>query len=250
MRKRNSTRPAIALASLVAAGAVLGGQLSTADAASSSLSGGWSGKYSGAYHGTFTLHWTQSGSKLNGTIRLSTSRGCSGSRAPCAGAASISGPSAGRGSHTPDRRRADRCRGGTRHRVGAAHGARTGSSLVSRGPRPGSPGAGLRAPQWLWKVSTMRSNGIAARSATSRTASAPPSNRHSTTSSTRIRIEPRYRTGSPARDTSSADAAARRSSAPRSSSVTPGQKHSATKWRRWCRPGRHAAEATADLDAT
>ena len=78
MRKRNSSRPGVALATLVAAGAVLGGQLSAADAASTSLSGGWSGKYSGAYHGTFTLHWTQSGTKLNGTIRLSTSRGLLG----------------------------------------------------------------------------------------------------------------------------------------------------------------------------
>ena len=78
MRKRNSIWPGVALATLVAVGAVLVGQLSAANAASSSLSGGWSGKYSGAYHGTFTLHWTQSGSKLNGTIRLSTSRGLLG----------------------------------------------------------------------------------------------------------------------------------------------------------------------------
>jgi hypothetical protein len=35
------------------------------------LSGTWSGTYGGAYHGTFTLHWTQSGSKLSGTIKLS-----------------------------------------------------------------------------------------------------------------------------------------------------------------------------------
>ena len=35
------------------------------------LSGTWSGRYSGAYHGTFTLHWTQSGSQLSGTIKLS-----------------------------------------------------------------------------------------------------------------------------------------------------------------------------------
>jgi hypothetical protein len=35
------------------------------------LSGTWSGKYGGAYHGTFTLHWTQSGSRLSGTIKLS-----------------------------------------------------------------------------------------------------------------------------------------------------------------------------------
>jgi hypothetical protein len=39
--------------------------------AADSLSGTWSGKYSGAYHGTFTLHWTQSGSRLSGTIKLS-----------------------------------------------------------------------------------------------------------------------------------------------------------------------------------
>lgn len=43
-------------------------------AASGPLSGTWSGKYSGAYHGTFTLQWTQSGSKLSGTIKLSTQR--------------------------------------------------------------------------------------------------------------------------------------------------------------------------------
>jgi len=42
-------------------------------AAAGPLSGTWSGRYSGAYHGTFTLHWTQSGSQLSGTIKLSTS---------------------------------------------------------------------------------------------------------------------------------------------------------------------------------
>jgi hypothetical protein len=39
-----------------------------------SLSGTWSGKYGGAYHGTFILHWTQSGSRLSGTIKLSNPR--------------------------------------------------------------------------------------------------------------------------------------------------------------------------------
>jgi hypothetical protein len=51
---------------------------STAIAASSSkphLAGTWSGHYSGAYSGTFTLHWTQSGSKLSGSITLSNPRG-------------------------------------------------------------------------------------------------------------------------------------------------------------------------------
>lgn len=37
-----------------------------------SLSGTWSGSYSGRYSGTFTLHWTQSGSHLAGSITLSS----------------------------------------------------------------------------------------------------------------------------------------------------------------------------------
>jgi hypothetical protein len=36
------------------------------------LSGRWSGHYNGAYDGTFVLIWTQSGSNLSGTIKLST----------------------------------------------------------------------------------------------------------------------------------------------------------------------------------
>jgi hypothetical protein len=40
-----------------------------------SLAGTWSGKYSGAFSGTFTLHWTQSGSELTGTITLSGTGG-------------------------------------------------------------------------------------------------------------------------------------------------------------------------------
>jgi hypothetical protein len=39
------------------------------------LSGTWSGQYSGGYNGTFTLQWTQSGSKLTGTIKLSQPSG-------------------------------------------------------------------------------------------------------------------------------------------------------------------------------
>ena len=78
MRKRHTIRPALAIATVAVAAAVLVGQLATADAASRSLSGSWSGKYSGAYHGTFTLHWTQSGSQLRGTIKLSNTRGVLG----------------------------------------------------------------------------------------------------------------------------------------------------------------------------
>jgi hypothetical protein len=40
-----------------------------------SMAGTWSGRYSGAFSGTFTLHWTQSGSHLNGTITLSNPSG-------------------------------------------------------------------------------------------------------------------------------------------------------------------------------
>jgi hypothetical protein len=39
------------------------------------LAGTWSGKYSGAFAGRFTLHWTQSGSKLSGSITLSNPSG-------------------------------------------------------------------------------------------------------------------------------------------------------------------------------
>jgi len=40
--------------------------------AGGSLTGTWSGSYGGAYHGTFTLHWTQSRSRLTGTITISS----------------------------------------------------------------------------------------------------------------------------------------------------------------------------------
>ena len=39
------------------------------------LAGTWSGKYSGAYSGRFTLRWTQSGSRLIGSITLSNPSG-------------------------------------------------------------------------------------------------------------------------------------------------------------------------------
>jgi hypothetical protein len=41
-------------------------------AANSGLSGKWRGQYSGAYQGHFVLRWHQSGSRLIGTITLST----------------------------------------------------------------------------------------------------------------------------------------------------------------------------------
>jgi hypothetical protein len=44
----------------------------------SMIAGTWSGQYSGGYNGTFTLHWTQTGSKLTGTIKLSSPSGTYG----------------------------------------------------------------------------------------------------------------------------------------------------------------------------
>jgi hypothetical protein len=39
------------------------------------LGGTWSGSYKGGYSGTFTIHWTQARSTLNGTIALSNPHG-------------------------------------------------------------------------------------------------------------------------------------------------------------------------------
>jgi hypothetical protein len=55
-----------------AASARAAGAPAANERAARGLSGTWSGTYGGAYHGTFTLHWTQTGSRLNGTIKLST----------------------------------------------------------------------------------------------------------------------------------------------------------------------------------
>ncbi|HZT15222.1 MAG TPA: hypothetical protein VFA19_04690 [Gaiellaceae bacterium] len=43
-----------------------------------SLGGTWSGTYTGAVSGTFTLHWTQTRSRLRGTITLSNPHGTYG----------------------------------------------------------------------------------------------------------------------------------------------------------------------------
>jgi hypothetical protein len=70
--------PTAAIVTGVVAVAIIVGQLATTAAATNdrlaggSLTGTWSGTYSGAYHGTFTLHWTQSNSRLTGTIKLSS----------------------------------------------------------------------------------------------------------------------------------------------------------------------------------
>ena len=53
----------------------LGGRSDALAKRHSALAGTWSGRYSGAFSGTFTLHWTQSGSSLRGSIALSYPRG-------------------------------------------------------------------------------------------------------------------------------------------------------------------------------
>ncbi len=64
-------RLALSAAVAICCGAAVASAAS-ASTASGPLSGTWSGKYGGAYRGTFTLHWKESGSKLSGTIKLST----------------------------------------------------------------------------------------------------------------------------------------------------------------------------------
>jgi hypothetical protein len=39
------------------------------------LAGTWSGSYTGSFTGSFALHWTQSGSTLNGKITLTNPKG-------------------------------------------------------------------------------------------------------------------------------------------------------------------------------
>jgi hypothetical protein len=67
--------PALWLAALIAvccAGTALAASSSGSGAAKkANLSGKWKGQYSGAYSGKFTIHWTQTGRKLKGTLTLS-----------------------------------------------------------------------------------------------------------------------------------------------------------------------------------
>jgi hypothetical protein len=44
----------------------------------SKLGGKWKGHYSGAFSGHFTLHWKQTGTKLSGSITLSSPKGTYG----------------------------------------------------------------------------------------------------------------------------------------------------------------------------
>lgn len=64
-------RPAAATGGNVAPPTVAQAPTATV-AVATGVSGTWSGKYSGAYTGTFTLTWQQSGSKVSGTIKISS----------------------------------------------------------------------------------------------------------------------------------------------------------------------------------
>jgi len=52
-----------------------GSASSSAHVGRPALSGRWKGSYGGSFSGTFVLQWTQSSSKLSGTINLSTAPG-------------------------------------------------------------------------------------------------------------------------------------------------------------------------------
>jgi hypothetical protein len=64
---------ALMLAALVAGTAAPA--FAGATTTSSKLGGTWAGSYTGRYAGTFTIHWTQTRSRLNGTIALSNPHG-------------------------------------------------------------------------------------------------------------------------------------------------------------------------------
>lgn len=65
----------ISIAAVTSSSRYLSPTLSSSKQSKPKLAGTWSGNYSGAASGTFTLRWTQSGSSLSGTIKLSKPRG-------------------------------------------------------------------------------------------------------------------------------------------------------------------------------
>jgi len=83
-KSSGSTAPSTTTSSSSAASASSPPSSSAAPAGSASssahvgrpaLSGRWKGSYGGSFSGTFVLQWTQSSSKLSGTINLSTAPG-------------------------------------------------------------------------------------------------------------------------------------------------------------------------------
>ncbi len=80
LRRRTVVIPALCVAALLAvsSGTTAIAATTSKDThhrSSPSLAGTWSGHYSGAFSGTFTLHWKQSGSRLSGSITLSSPSG-------------------------------------------------------------------------------------------------------------------------------------------------------------------------------
>jgi hypothetical protein len=72
--------PALSVAALLAICCASASVAATTSASTKSkthvsIAGKWSGTYSGAFSGTFKLHWTKSGSKLSGSITLSSPPG-------------------------------------------------------------------------------------------------------------------------------------------------------------------------------
>jgi opacity protein-like surface antigen len=66
-----------AVLALACSGAAFAAQASSKShaAVQAKLGGKWKGTYSGAVSGHFTIHWTQTGTTLHGTIKLSTPSG-------------------------------------------------------------------------------------------------------------------------------------------------------------------------------
>ena len=74
--QRGLRRAAALLTAVLVAGSCTTAALAfTGATQSTKLGGTWSGSYTGGYAGTFTIHWTQSRSKLRGTITLSKPHG-------------------------------------------------------------------------------------------------------------------------------------------------------------------------------
>ena len=76
--RRRRVRGAIPVLSVAALLALCCGVTAASAGATSPqarLAGTWSGTYSGAFSGRFTLHWTQTGSRLSGSITLSSPSG-------------------------------------------------------------------------------------------------------------------------------------------------------------------------------
>jgi hypothetical protein len=73
-RSRRALWIGVALALCIAGTATV----ATAKSSTLHLGGKWTGTYNGSYSGTFTINWIQSGSKLAGTIHLSSPKGSYG----------------------------------------------------------------------------------------------------------------------------------------------------------------------------